>query len=312
MLVQLVWVACLEPSRGWTHHDTPRVDGPDGRTRLEREIHESRIEAISQIIGAGAGVDLRLAHRGRVRISELRDALRTGRIRDPMGILFDGRHADRALRIAVIDAGPERPLTVAYLDLNGMKEANDTLGHAAGDVLVRAYLSAVDAGVEDMGEAFRIGGDEVLVILPGQDLAAGERVVRRAHRLFASERLTHNGKELPARSLCAGLVEVRDPVKVASEVRDNADAEMLRAKSESKKVPGGTPRPSLLALQERPDVIDLGAEDAGKLDGDEAALRASLARHRGNVKRVAEDLGVTRQQVYRLAERLGLDLDTFR
>ena len=50
---------------------------------------------------------------------------------------------------------------------------------------------------------------------------------------------------------------------------------------------------------------------AGTLD-DEAPLRASLLKHRGNVSRVAEDLGMTRQQVYRWVERSGIDVRKFR
>ncbi|MBI2896476.1 MAG: sigma 54-interacting transcriptional regulator [Deltaproteobacteria bacterium] len=63
--------------------------------------------------------------------------------------------------------------------------------------------------------------------------------------------------------------------------------------------------PEELALPEGPET------DAVAVD-DEAPLRASLVKHRGNVSRVAEELSMTRQQVYRWVERSGIDVRKFR
>jgi diguanylate cyclase (GGDEF)-like protein len=220
-----------------------------------------------KMLANGQAVDnVRLSHKGRLRISELRESLRSGRIRDATGIVFDGRHADRALRVAVIEATRDRPLAIAFLDLNGMKQANDSLGHAAGDVLVRAYLNAVDAAIEDKGEAFRIGGDEVLVLLPAHNLAVGIEVVHGVYRLFTSERLTFGNKPLPPRAFCAGLVMVVDPSEDPSKVRARADAQMYRAKDESKTSRTKTTSPSLLAVEGDEQIVSLDGpkESAGE------------------------------------------------
>jgi GGDEF domain-containing protein len=76
---------------------------------------------------------LRLTHAGRVRISELKQALRTGRIREQYGILWDGRHLETDLQIAVVDANEHAPLSVAFMDLNGLKSINDLVGHEGVD-----------------------------------------------------------------------------------------------------------------------------------------------------------------------------------
>lgn len=231
-----------------------------GTANPMKSSSEAVMEAMAKL-AQGHAVDwVRLSHKGRVRVSELQQELRSGRLRDPMGILFDGRHADRGLRIGVIEATKERPVTVAFLDLNGMKEANDDLGHDAGDVLVRAYLSAVDVAVEDKGEAFRIGGDEVLVVLPGHSVDQASSVVWRAWKLLVTERLTHEGREFPHRSLCAGVVSVADPSTNAKDARRRADEEMYRAKRASKDVAEGTARPSMLAVEGR-DLVDLAGVD---------------------------------------------------
>ena len=66
--------------------------------------------------------------------------------------------------------------------------------------------------------------------------------------------------------------------------------------------------PEDLAASEDRESPEAGA---APLD-DEAPLRASLLKHHGNVSRVAEDLGMTRQQVYRWVERSGIDVRKFR
>lgn len=67
------------------------------------------------------------------------------------------------------------PISIIIADLNGLKAANDSLGHAAGDDLLRrageALLKAVGEGIC----AARIGGDEFAVLLPG----IGEEEVRQ-------------------------------------------------------------------------------------------------------------------------------------
>ena len=50
---------------------------------------------------------------------------------------------------------------VAYIDLNGMKKANDMYGHEAGDDLLRRAASAIAAVFP--GNGFRVGGDEFVV-----------------------------------------------------------------------------------------------------------------------------------------------------
>ena len=51
------------------------------------------------------------------------------------------------------------------MDLNGLKQANDSLGHAAGDELLRAAADQMKESFSPYGKVYRIGGDEFVVIL---------------------------------------------------------------------------------------------------------------------------------------------------
>ena len=51
------------------------------------------------------------------------------------------------------------------LDLNGLKHANDTYGHAAGDELIKGATDCMKEVFHDFGKVYRIGGDEFAVLL---------------------------------------------------------------------------------------------------------------------------------------------------
>ena len=62
-------------------------------------------------------------------------------------------------------ASAERPASVVFLDLNGFKKLNDTLGHPAGDELLVRLGRRLRHAVADRGTAYRTGGDEFCVLL---------------------------------------------------------------------------------------------------------------------------------------------------
>ena len=54
------------------------------------------------------------------------------------------------------------------IDLDGLKQINDTNGHQAGDVYIKRVCEAIRAATGDEGMVYRIGGDEFMVLLPGR------------------------------------------------------------------------------------------------------------------------------------------------
>jgi diguanylate cyclase (GGDEF)-like protein len=81
------------------------------------------------------------------------------------------------------------PLGVLVIDIDGMRQSNDELGHAAGDQILRIVASAIRAQLRATDHVGRIGGDEFLAVLPGADGLQAEHVadqiVRSAHTLHA-------------------------------------------------------------------------------------------------------------------------------
>jgi diguanylate cyclase (GGDEF)-like protein len=60
----------------------------------------------------------------------------------------------------------ERPLTVLLLDLDGLKQTNDRLGHAAGDLVLKGFAQRLQKAIRGSDLAVRLGGDEFMVLLP--------------------------------------------------------------------------------------------------------------------------------------------------
>lgn len=60
----------------------------------------------------------------------------------------------------------DRPLTIAYIDLDNFKQVNDSLGHLAGDRLLCLIAKTIKQNIRSYDVAARLGGDEFAIMLP--------------------------------------------------------------------------------------------------------------------------------------------------
>ena len=73
----------------------------------------------------------------------------------------------------------QTPLGVVYLDLDGLKEVNDREGHAAGDALIRRFVSGASGHLRATDVFGRLGGDEFAIVLERADPLVIDGVVGR-------------------------------------------------------------------------------------------------------------------------------------
>ena len=75
----------------------------------------------------------------------------------------------------------DTPFSIVMVDLDDFRAVNNTLGHQAGDTLLRAIASGLVAAGRSKDLVFRYGGDEFALILPDTDAAGAHRVAERVH-----------------------------------------------------------------------------------------------------------------------------------
>jgi diguanylate cyclase (GGDEF)-like protein/PAS domain S-box-containing protein len=93
----------------------------------------------------------------------------------PNRALFSDR-IDHALALRARDG---RPLAVAFLDLDDFKSINDTLGHTAGDLLLRGIGERLERSVRPGDTVARLGGDEFALLLEGADTQTAAGIAER-------------------------------------------------------------------------------------------------------------------------------------
>ncbi|MCZ7641723.1 MAG: sensor domain-containing diguanylate cyclase [Pseudorhodoplanes sp.] len=121
--------------------------------------------------------------------------------------------------------GPQ-PVTIIMADLNGLKAANDELGHAAGDAMLRRAGEVFSSLIDRPHCAARIGGDEFAVLMPATDAAAGEKMLEMLNDLIEINNQFY--PDLPL-SLSVGIATSRPGERLEAVVK-RADLLMLEAK----------------------------------------------------------------------------------
>lgn len=86
---------------------------------------------------------------------------------DQLTGLYNRRSGEQRLAEEITRAGRYgRPLTVLLIDLDGLKQINDKLGHAGGDLLLKSFSERLQKAIRGSDLAARLGGDEFMVLLP--------------------------------------------------------------------------------------------------------------------------------------------------
>ena len=121
------------------------------------------------------------------------------------------------------------PFAVLFIDLDGFKGVNDSLGHNAGDELLRQVATRLREGVRTSDRVARFGGDEFLVLLNGARNA--EEAERVAQKLLdaLSHPITIEGKSVSI-SGSIGIATHADRTGVNGDLIRRADAAMYAAK----------------------------------------------------------------------------------
>ncbi|MFI7541952.1 diguanylate cyclase domain-containing protein [Actinoplanes sp. NPDC049599] len=143
--------------------------------------------------------------------------------------------ADR-LQQAGLRAGrnPGHRFAVLLLDLDGFKAVNDSLGHAAGDLLLVEVARRLTAVVRQSDTVARLGGDEFVVLLDGFAPPDGHERVREAITAAITEPFDIDGRQVGV-GLSIGVALSTDDSADPDLLLREADAAMYREKASTRR-----------------------------------------------------------------------------
>jgi diguanylate cyclase (GGDEF)-like protein len=138
------------------------------------------------------------------------------------------------LRRMLLHATPARSQAVLFVDLDGFKLINDSLGHSAGDEVLRTVAARISATVRPGDMVARLAGDEFLVICTGlPDVLPAADLAHRLLAVIVPEIIVMSAaREAHAITVTAsiGVAFVTQPAVNAEQLVSDADVAMYRAK----------------------------------------------------------------------------------
>lgn len=125
-------------------------------------------------------------------------------------------------------------LALMFLDLDGFKKANDTLGHEFGDEILKEVSKRFLDCVREVDSVVRIGGDEFIIILPNIYNKANINKIAEKILLEISRKYKHKDKECDFISVSIGISFYPQDALSAESLLNKADEMMYRVKENGK------------------------------------------------------------------------------
>jgi diguanylate cyclase (GGDEF)-like protein len=158
-------------------------------------------------------------------------SLRNQAVRDPLTGLYNRRMLDQLLPQLIAQLQTEhKSMALIMIDLDYFKNLNDTLGHAAGDELLKSIGQIIQSTIRNGDFGFRYGGDEFVLLLPGCEAAVATRIGERLASLVGSLGKTY--KLAPGPRLSVGISTLAElPQPTAAALLKRADDRLYEAKA---------------------------------------------------------------------------------
>jgi diguanylate cyclase (GGDEF)-like protein len=189
---------------------------PPGQASLERWLD------VEVAVAVVAAVVRTLAMRQARLVDRLAQEARV----DPLTGLLNRRGFDERLGLELARAARDHTwLTVVRFDVDHFKQINDTHGHDAGDRVLAWLGRAVTEHIRGVDAAARVGGDELVIVVPRSDAAAGHALADRIRAIVAAGR--PEGIDV---SVSAGVASVLAP-QGSAQILQEADRALYQAKA---------------------------------------------------------------------------------
>jgi diguanylate cyclase (GGDEF)-like protein len=192
----------------------------------------SVLSILSNIISR---LDLRLIDQQVQQLALSEKNLRELSIRDHLTNLYNRKYLDETLDREIQRAARKQlPLGVILLDIDHFKCFNDSLGHAAGDTLLKELGKLLAGQVRLSDIACRYGGEEFVLILPEAPLEVTKARAEHLRERVKHLNLEHNNQGLGSITISLGVAVFPDHGVTSEALLKSADTALYRAKNEGR------------------------------------------------------------------------------
>ena len=199
------------------------------------------VRAAEQLAAGKLGVSVATSERGRGMANRLARAINT--ISEKLSETTDAAQTDKLTGVAnrralLVDLFNEveranryeRPLSVAFVDIDHFKAVNDTYGHAFGDEVLRGVAQAIQANLRATDMVGRYGGEEFMLILTETNVEEGAVLTEKLRNIVAAQKFTVEGQPLSV-TISIGIAGGVGARLTSDALVRDADAAMYSAKS---------------------------------------------------------------------------------
>jgi diguanylate cyclase (GGDEF)-like protein len=166
---------------------------------------------------------------------KLRETLKNQSIRDSLTGLFNRRYMQEALERELRRCDrKQQPLSIIMLDVDYFKRFNDTLGHDAGDAVLRELGRCLQNHVRGSDIACRYGGEEFTLILPEASLGVTQLRAEQIRAAAKQLQIECSGQSVGAITLSLGVASFPKHGLAGEDILKAADIALYRAKQEGR------------------------------------------------------------------------------
>ena len=191
--------------------------GPQGFTRDDIAL----VELVGQLVGASIG---NIAMFERIQHQASTDGL-TGLVNHRTFYEVLEKELWRSKRYG-------EQISLIMVDVDNLKKINDTLGHRAGDCVIKEISSRVQESIRQIDTAARYGGDEFAIILPNTSLTDAAVVAERMVNVVGGSPVVWRKEEIPI-SISVGLGQY-DAEDTPDDIASRSDKALYAAKQAGK------------------------------------------------------------------------------
>ena len=226
---------CLESGRDFNHdYRIVRQDGTVRHLRSRAKYHTDPLTGATRLLGVN--IDLTDDVHKTQELEAVRARLEYESRHDALTGLGNRRALDEyraRIEADAARAGRRARASVMHMDLDGFKEINDRLGHAAGDAVLIHAAGILRELVGDSALVVRMGGDEFVILMETAGDGPGPGLI--AHRVLERMKTPFHHEDQAFRIAGSiGIAENADPGETIADAFLNADLALYEAKRAGK------------------------------------------------------------------------------